>query len=51
MIDASGTGTNWRPITVTQQVPGDDGDSDARAEAFVSPPTNSTPPPTTELFC
>ncbi|KAF2453908.1 hypothetical protein BDY21DRAFT_326874 [Lineolata rhizophorae] len=28
MIDATGTGTNWQPMTVTQNVPGDDGDND-----------------------
>lgn len=31
MIDATGTGTNWTPIDVTQQVPGNNGRSQARA--------------------
>ncbi|KIW07995.1 uncharacterized protein PV09_00941 [Verruconis gallopava] len=31
MIDTSGTGTNWQAIDVTQQVPGNNGRSQARA--------------------
>ena len=31
MIDATGQGTNWQPIEVTQQVPGNNGRSNARA--------------------
>lgn len=32
MIDATGTGQNWQQIQVTQNVPGNNGRSDARAE-------------------
>jgi hypothetical protein len=31
MIDTTGTGTNWQAIDVTQQVPGNNGRSQARA--------------------
>lgn len=35
-IDATGTGTAWQPMTVTQNVPGERSRSDARAQDFVS---------------
>jgi hypothetical protein len=35
MIDATGAGTQWEPMQVTQNVPGERSRSDARAEAFV----------------
>jgi len=34
MIDATATGTNWQPLTVTQNVPGENSRSDARAQDF-----------------
>lgn len=42
MIDASGAGTQWQPLTVTQNVPGTRSRSDARAQAFVSTPETSS---------
>jgi hypothetical protein len=36
MIDSTGTGTNWQPMTVGTNVPGTNSNSKAKATDFVS---------------
>lgn len=41
MIDSTGAGTQWAPMTVTQNVPGTNSRSQAKAQDFVSVQSSS----------